>query len=49
MNPEPRRGMLIALAAFMSWGLMPLYWHLLKMAPSMQIVAHRACSGARCW
>lgn len=23
------------------WGLMPLYWHLLKAVPSLQIIAHR--------
>ena len=27
--------------AFGIWGLMPLYWHLLKAVPSLQIIAHR--------
>lgn len=38
---EARRGLWVALAAFVVWGLMPLYWHLLKAVPSLQIVAHR--------
>ncbi|MGN6151165.1 MAG: EamA family transporter RarD [Lysobacteraceae bacterium] len=38
---EARRGLWMALAAFVIWGLMPLYWHLLKAVPSLQIVAHR--------
>ncbi len=36
------RGLWIAMAAFVIWGLMPLYWHLLKAVPSFQIVLHRA-------
>lgn len=36
-----RRGLWIAVASFVLWGLMPLYWHLLKAVPSLQIVAHR--------
>lgn len=36
-----RRGVWIAVGAYVAWGLMPLYWHLLKMVPSMQIIAHR--------
>ena len=38
---ESRRGLWMALGAFVIWGLMPLYWHLLKIVPSLQIVAHR--------
>lgn len=44
MNPAAlaeRRGLWVAIASFVLWGLMPLYWHLLKMVPSLQIVAHR--------
>jgi chloramphenicol-sensitive protein RarD len=37
-----RRGLWIAVAAFVIWGLMPLYWHLLRAVPSLQIVLHRA-------
>ncbi|GAA5069576.1 EamA family transporter RarD [Lysobacter panacisoli] len=36
-----RNGLWIAAASFVLWGLMPLYWHLLKAVPSLQIVAHR--------
>jgi len=44
MNPAlsaERRGLWVAIASFVLWGLMPLYWHLLNMVPSLQIVAHR--------
>ena len=37
-----RRSLWIAVSAFVIWGLMPLYWHLLKAVPSLQIVLHRA-------
>ena len=36
-----RRGLWMAAGSFVMWGLMPLYWHLLKVVPSLQIVAHR--------
>ncbi len=36
-----RNGLWIAAASFVLWGLMPLYWHLLKAVPSLQIVLHR--------
>ncbi len=36
-----RNGICIAAASFVLWGLMPLYWHLLKAVPSLQIVVHR--------
>ena len=36
-----RRGLWMAAASFVLWGLMPLYWHLLKVVPSLQIVVHR--------
>lgn len=35
------RGLWIATASFVLWGVMPLYWHLLKSVPSLQIVLHR--------
>lgn len=40
-GPLDRRGVWIAVAAYVAWGLMPLYWHLLKAVPAMQIMAHR--------
>ena len=43
MTPvHDRRALWIAVAAFVIWGLMPLYWHLLRHVPSLQIVLHRA-------
>ena len=39
--PLDRRGAWIAAGSFAIWGLMPLYWHLLRAVPSMQIVVHR--------
>ena len=39
---QSRRGLWIAVAAFVIWGLMPLYWHLLRHVPSLQIVLHRS-------
>lgn len=38
---ETRNGLWIAAGSFVLWGLMPLYWHLLKAVPSLQIVLHR--------
>ena len=38
---EARQGLWFAIASFVLWGLMPLYWHFLKVVPSLQIVAHR--------
>ncbi|MEZ0469117.1 EamA family transporter RarD [Luteimonas salinilitoris] len=38
---ELRAGLWTAAGAFVLWGLTPLYWHLLKAVPSLQIVAHR--------
>lgn len=39
---QSRRGLWIAVAAFVIWGLMPLYWYLLRHVPSLQIVLHRS-------
>ena len=41
LHSQTRRGLWIAAASFVLWGLMPLYWHLLVAVPSLQIVAHR--------
>lgn len=38
---QTRKGLLACSAAFVIWGLFPLYWHLLKAVPSDQIIAHR--------
>lgn len=45
-KPVDRRGLWTAAGAFVFWGLMPLYWHLLKAVPSLQIVLHRMLWGA---
>jgi len=41
MTPPDRRGMWVGIGAYVLWGVMPLYWHLLKTVPSLQIVLHR--------
>jgi len=40
--PLDRRGLWVTVMAYGIWGLMPLYWHLLREVPSLQIVLHRA-------
>lgn len=40
-HPDVRRGLWVAIASFVLWGVMPLYWHALKDVPSLQIVVHR--------
>jgi len=40
------RGLWIAVASFVLWGVMPLYWHALRVVPSLQIVLHRIVWGA---
>ena len=39
--PLDRRGVWVAVASYVVWGVMPLYWHLLKAVPSLEIIAHR--------
>ena len=41
MSHERSTGLWMAAGSFVIWGLMPLYWYLLKQVPSLQIVAHR--------
>lgn len=36
-----RKGVWATTLAFVAWGLFPLYWQLLKVVPSLQIMAHR--------
>ena len=54
-NIDHRRGMWAAVAAFVLWGLMPLYWHALRAVPSLQILLHRIVwstlmvGGLLCW
>ena len=37
-----RLGLLLGIGAYLTWGLLPLFWPLLKPANSFEIVAHRA-------
>ena len=41
MNTVDRKGLWMTVMAFVVWGVVPLYWHLLKEVPSFQIIAHR--------
>jgi len=41
-TPLDRRGLWVTLMAYTLWGLMPLYWHLLREVPAFQVVLHRA-------
>ena len=36
-----RRGLAVTAGTFVIWGVVPLYWHLLKTVPAIQIMAHR--------
>nr|WP_321459373.1 EamA family transporter RarD [uncultured Cohaesibacter sp.] len=38
---ETRIGLLLALAAYCSWGIFPLYFALLAHVPALEVVAHR--------
>lgn len=40
---EQRRGLALGAAAYVMWGLFPLYWPLLEPAGSVEILAHRVC------
>lgn len=36
-----RKGVAAIVFAFVLWGVVPLYWHALRVVPSFQIIAHR--------
>jgi chloramphenicol-sensitive protein RarD len=38
---EHRQGLLFAIAAYVTWGMFPLYWPLLRNAGAVEILAHR--------
>ncbi|MFI8425150.1 EamA family transporter RarD [Streptomyces sp. NPDC085479] len=40
-DPEARSGLLYGIGAYAIWGLVPLYWPLLKPASAGEILAHR--------
>ncbi len=39
--PEQRRGFVYGLAAYLVWGLFPLYWKLLDRSGAIEVLAHR--------
>ncbi len=39
--PEDRSGFIAGIAAFATWGLIPVYWKLLSHLPAAEILAHR--------
>jgi chloramphenicol-sensitive protein RarD len=45
MNSDQRqasvRGVLAALGCYLSWGIFPLYWHLLASVDASELIAHR--------
>ena len=41
MKTLPTRGILSALGAYLLWGLLPVYWKLLKQASALEILSHR--------
>jgi chloramphenicol-sensitive protein RarD len=41
----PRAGAAAAVAAFLLWGLFPLYWKRLAEVPALEVVAHRTAWG----
>lgn len=43
---QQRAGLWAAFGAFVLWGVMPLFWHLLKAVPALQILLHRIVWGA---
>ena len=40
-----RAGTIAAVAAFLLWGLFPLYWKMLATVPAVEVVAHRTAWG----
>lgn len=43
---SPRGGLAYALAAFLIWGLFPLYFHALSHVPAIEVLAHRVLGSA---
>jgi chloramphenicol-sensitive protein RarD len=42
---SPRSATAAAVAAYIMWGLLPLYWKLLATVPALEVVAHRTAWG----
>jgi chloramphenicol-sensitive protein RarD len=41
LSRESRSGLIAGVAAFATWGLIPVYWKLLSNLPAIEILAHR--------
>jgi chloramphenicol-sensitive protein RarD len=41
LSRESRSGLIAGVAAFTTWGLIPVYWKLLSNLPAIEILAHR--------
>lgn len=41
MRPDQRRGYLLAIAAYVIWGLFPVYWKQLAGVDALEVLAHR--------
>jgi chloramphenicol-sensitive protein RarD len=41
LSRESRSGLIAGVAAFATWGLIPVYWKLLSNLPALEILAHR--------
>ena len=41
MSDSSRAGVLYATCAFLTWGLSPVYWKLLRQVPAVELLAHR--------
>ena len=41
LSRESRSGLIAGVAAFATWGLIPVYWKLLSHLPALEILAHR--------
>src|SRR5690606_24218983 len=45
-TPDLKRGYLLGIAAYLIWGLFPLYFKMLETVPALEIVVHRALGAA---
>jgi len=45
---NPRRGYILGLTAYISWGLFPLYFKAIATVPSVEIIVHRVLWSALC-
>ena len=40
-SPHETSALIAGVAAFLTWGLVPVYWKLLRFIPATEILAHR--------